>query len=199
MTTEAVANDFKVCQTFLGAKLHDPKDPGADLADMLVQVVVTLFNLTEKHFEVWKEIKDSADVPTFGFRYHVGLEPVKVNVERMLDIFRTGIRDLRDIWVDILGAGDFGEIEKLGAFAGKTFRFPAGLWAGVIYDYALAYHKKKMSPEHLIKSLVPMYLARTASFIMEAEDMEHNGAEMEIERLCGEFESKKDYFIKNWS
>src|SRR3972149_2330942 len=29
MTTEAIANDFKVCQTFLGAKIHDPQDPGA--------------------------------------------------------------------------------------------------------------------------------------------------------------------------
>src|SRR4030067_1485346 len=48
MTTEAIANDFKVCQTFLGAKIHDPKDPGADLADMLLQVVATLFNLTEQ-------------------------------------------------------------------------------------------------------------------------------------------------------
>lgn len=199
MTTEAVANNFKVCQAFLGAKLHDPKDPGTDLADMLVQVIVTLFNLTEKHFEVWKEIKSSADVPTFGFRYHVGLEPVRVNVERMLDIFRAGIRDLRDIWVDILGAGDIGEIEKLGGLSGKAFRFPIGLWTGVIYDYALAYHKKKMSQEHLIKSLVPIYLARTASFIMEAEDMDHNGAENEIERLCEEFQSRKDYLIKNWN
>ena len=50
MTTEAIANNFKVCQTFLGAKIHDPKDPGADLADMLLQVIVSLFNLTEKHF-----------------------------------------------------------------------------------------------------------------------------------------------------
>ncbi|HBO83905.1 MAG: glycosyl transferase family 2 [Deltaproteobacteria bacterium GWC2_42_11] len=197
MTTEAVANNFKVCQTFLGAKLHDPKDPGADLADMLVQVVVTLFNLAEKHFEAWKGIKGSEDVPTFGFKYHVGLEPVKVNMERMLDIFRTGIRDLKPIWVDILGAGDFGEIEKIGSLDIKKFRFPSGLWAIIIYDYALAYHKKKMSPEHLIKSLVPMYLGRTASFVIEAENMDMAGADAEIEKLCMEFEQKKEYLINS--
>jgi small-conductance mechanosensitive channel len=38
MTTTAVANDFKVCQSFLGAKIHDPKDPGADLSAMLYGV-----------------------------------------------------------------------------------------------------------------------------------------------------------------
>ncbi|MEK7280543.1 MAG: glycosyl transferase family 2, partial [Nitrospirota bacterium] len=61
MTIEAIANGFKVCQTFLGAKIHDPKDPGADLADMLVQVVVTLFNLIEKHHDKWKDVNGSKD------------------------------------------------------------------------------------------------------------------------------------------
>jgi len=94
MTTEAVAGEFRVCQTFLGAKIHDPKDPAADLSAMLVQVVVTLFNLVERHAERWKAVRESVDVPTFGFRYHVGLEPVRVGTERMLDIFRTGIQGI---------------------------------------------------------------------------------------------------------
>lgn len=198
MTTEAIANDFKVCQTFLGAKIHDPKDPGSDLADMLLQVVATLFNLTEKHYEKWKDERGSSDVPTFGFRYHVGLESVKVNAEKMLGIFMAGLKDLRDIWLDIIGPGDLGEIESLGSLTGGEFRFPAGLWARIVYDYVLAYHKKVMSPEHLIRSLVPLYLGKTASFVMQAEDMEQEGAEAEIEKLCLEFEDKKDYLVTNW-
>ena len=198
MTTEAIANDFKVCQTFLGAKIHDPKDPGSDLADMLLQVVATLFNLTEKHYEKWKDERGSSDVPTFGFRYHVGLESVKVNAEKMLGIFRAGLKDLRGIWLDIIGPGDLGEIESLGSLTDGEFRFPAGLWARIVYDYILAYHKKVMSPEHLIRSLVPLYLGKTASFVMEAENMEQEGAEAEIEKLCLEFENKKDYLVTNW-
>lgn len=198
MTTEAIANDFKVCQTFLGAKIHDPKDPGSDLSDMLVQVVVTLFNLTEKYFEKWKDIKASVDVPTFGFRFHVGLESVKVNVERMLDIFNTGIRDLESIWTEILGPGDFGEIKKLGGISGREFRFSPGLWSRIVYDYAKAYHRKAMSSEHLIKSLVPLYLGKTASFVMEVEEIDQEGAESEIEKLCLEFEERKDYLANNW-
>lgn len=195
ITTEAVANDFRVCQTFLGAKIHDPKDPGADLGDMLVQVVVTLFNLMEKHFYKWQHTKGSADIPTFGFRYHVGLEPVKVNVGRMLDIFHTGISDLRPIWVNILGPGDLGEIEAIGEIPDNSFRFPKGLWTSIIYDYAIAYYKRVMSADHLIRSLIPLYLGKTASFVMEAEDMEQEGAEAEIEELCRSFEEKKDYLI----
>ena len=198
MTTEAIANGFKVCQTFLGAKIHDPKDPGADLADMLVQVVVTLFNLTEKHFDMWKDVKASMDVPTFGFRYYVGLEPIKVNVERMIDICRIGIRDLKSILIEILGPGDFGEIEAVGGLSGKRFKFPPGLWARVIYDYAIAYHRQRMPSEHLIKSLIPLYLGKTASFVIEVENIEQEGAEAEVEKLCMEFEDKKDYLANNW-
>lgn len=198
MTTEAIANYFKICQTFLGAKIHDPKDPGADLADMLVQVVVTLFNLIEKHYDKWKDVKGSKDIPAFGFRYQVGLEPIKINIERMLDIFRTGIRDLKPIWIAVVGPGDFGEIESLGGFPDNKFRLPSGLWARIIYDYARAYHRKIMSPEHLIKSLLPLYLGRTASFVIEAEDMDQGSAEAEIERLCLDFEDKKEFLINSW-
>ncbi|MCC6545163.1 MAG: glycosyltransferase [Nitrospirae bacterium] len=198
MTTEAIANDFKVCQTFLGAKIHDPKDPGSDLADMLLQVVATLFNLMEKHHDKWKDEKGSSDVPTFGFRYHVGLESVKVNAEKMLNIFKAGLNDLRGIWKDVMGPGDLGELESLGNLSVGEFRFPDGLWTRVIYDFIVAYHKKVMSPEHLIRSLVPLYLGKTASFVFEVENMEQEGAEACIETLCLEFENNKDYLVTNW-
>jgi len=198
MTTEAIANDFNICQTFLGAKIHNPKDPSTDLGDMLVQVVVTLFNLTEKHYEKWKRIHGSKDVPTFGFRYEVGLEPIKVDVERMIKIFKVGLRDLKHLWIKILGPGDFSEIELLGELSIENFRFPRGLWPRIIYDYAITYHRKEMSSEHLIKSLIPLYLGKTASYILEVKDKDQDGAEEEIEKLCIEFEEKKDYLIDNW-
>jgi len=198
MTTEAVASGFKVCQTFLGAKIHDPKDPASSLSDMLVQVVTTLFDLTDKHSAAWMDVVGSADVPTFGFRYHVGLEPVKVNVARMLDIFRIGVKELPDIWARVLGQGDFSEIEALSALDDAKFAFPSALWTKVVFDYAAAYHSKMMSPEHLIKSLVPLYLGRTASFVKDVEHSDQQGAEDEIEKLCLQFEEKKSYLVNGW-
>jgi hypothetical protein len=49
MTTTALAGDFKVCQAYLGAKIHDAKDPGSDLTAMLVQVAGALFGQIEAH------------------------------------------------------------------------------------------------------------------------------------------------------
>ncbi|HLE41086.1 MAG TPA: glycosyltransferase [Nitrospirota bacterium] len=199
MTTEAIANNFKVAQSFLGAKIHDPKDPGADLSAMLAQVAGSAFRLMETYRDVWKQVKGSETVPTFGFQYMVGLEHVKVDVNRMLTLFREGVKGLREIWLKILGAGDFGEVEALGTRPDPEFRFPLQLWTRIVYDYALAYHKRKLPLEHLLKSLTPLYLGKTASFVMEVEDRGQEEAEEEIEKLCREFEQGKEHLINNWT
>jgi glycosyltransferase involved in cell wall biosynthesis len=199
MTTEAIANDFKVAQAFLGAKIHDAKDPGADLSAMLYQVVGSTFGLMDTYSEVWKRIKGSEGVPTFGFQYEVGLEQVNVDAGRMLRLFREGIRNLKEIWVEVIGNGDFGELAVLGARPDEEFRFPAALWTRIVYDYALAYHKKKLPAEHLLKSLTPLYLGKTASFVMEMRDRSQREAEEEIEKLCRSFEENKAHLINNWT
>src|SRR5574340_1808613 len=79
MTTTALANHFKVAQSFLGAKIHDAKDPGADVSNMLYQVVSATFDLMEGYANTWAPIRGSEPVPIFGFEYTVGLEHVNVN------------------------------------------------------------------------------------------------------------------------
>jgi len=198
MTTEAIANGFSVAQAFLGAKIHDPKDPGADLSAMLYQVVGSAFGLMESYSALWKGTRGSEPVPGFGFQYEVGLEQVRVDAGRMLRIFREGLMNLKELWIIIVGQGDFSEIEKLAARPDEEFRFPVKLWTRVVYDYALAYHDKKLSAEHLLKSLTPLYLGRTASFVMEAKAMTQKDAEEEIEKLCLEFEEGKGHLINHW-
>lgn len=198
MTTTAIANGFKVTQSFLGAKIHDAKDPGADLSSMLYQVVSATFELMETYHDVWMPIRGSEPVPAFGFEYTVGLEPVNVNTARMLNIFREGLRNLGEIWLNILGTGDFCEVERLGTLTDEEFHFPIGLWTRIIYDYALAFHKRALPIEHLIKSMTPLYVGKTASFILQAKDMGQQEADAEIEKLCMEFESRKDYLATSW-
>jgi hypothetical protein len=152
----------------------------------------------ETYTDIWMPIRGSHAVPAFGFEYTVGLEQVNVNTDRMLNTFREGLHNLGEIWLDILGAGDFKEIERLGALGDDDFHFPAGLWTRVIYDYALAFHNKKMPVEQLIKSMTPLYVGKTVSFILRAKDMGQQDAEDEIEKLCIEFENGKDYLANNW-
>jgi len=199
MTTTAIANSFKVTQSFLGAKIHDAKDPGADLSSMLYQVVSATFDLMENHAPVWLPIRGSEPVPAFGFEYTVGLEHVSVHTGRMLAQFREGLANLQEIWREVLGAGDFSEVQRLGVQSDAEFKFPPALWARVIYDYALAFHRKQMLPAHLIKSLTPLYIGKTAAFILAADAMTPAEVELEIEQLCLAFERDKDYLASAWA
>ena len=200
MTTTAIADGFKVCQSFLGAKIHDPKDPGADLAGMLVQVVSCVFDLMEAYEERWKAVESSEAVPLFGFPHGVGLEPVKVNVGRMLSIFRQGVRDLGEVWARALAEETLASVTALAGEEGddEAFRFPDPLWVRVVYDFALAYRRRALVRDQLLRSLVPLYLGRTASFV--AQNMNSGAEEVEaaIRELADEFVRQKPYLRERW-
>ncbi len=198
MTTTAITGGFKVCQSFLGAKIHDAKDPSVDLSAMLTQVVSSVFSLMETNHDHWVRVSESKPIPLFGFEYTVGLEPLKVNVERMIQSFQTGLRELDSIWQQALATETFAQVRKLGELPNDQFRYPPELWVRTVYDYAVAYHRKTINREHLLKSLTPLYLARTASFMAETQDAGAEEVDRILDGLCQDFERLKPYLIQRW-
>ncbi|MDI6776872.1 MAG: cell wall biosynthesis glycosyltransferase [Syntrophales bacterium] len=199
MTTTAVANNFKVCQSFLGAKIHDPKDPGADLSAMLYQVVGATFDLMETYPEVWRTVKGSEKVPTFGFQYAVGLEPVSVNLDRMIDKFRLGIKELIGLWKLFIPKEIINFLHKMEVVRKVEFNIPDEIWVEIIYSFAVAAHGKVLNKEHLLKSLTPLYLGRVASFVIETWESSAVEVEENIDRLCMNFENGKSFLLNNWA
>jgi hypothetical protein len=198
MTTTAIVDGFRVCQSFLGAKIHDVKDPGVDLSAMLTQVVSSVLSLMGTHASTWATVDGSAPVPMFGFEYTVGLEPVNVNVERMISIFRTGLRDLGSVWERALSPATLREVRDLASTADDDFRFPPEAWVHTIYDFACAFHAAGINRDHLLKSLVPLYLGRTASFVLETRDAGAGDVEAILESLCRSYEELKSYLKQRW-
>jgi hypothetical protein len=197
MTTTALAEEFRVCQAFLGAKIHDPKDPGSDLASMFVQVASSVFDLMETYRSRWAAVTSAEEVPLFGFPHGVGLEPVHVNLERMVSIFRQAARDLREVWELALAPETLKEIAAL-AESAAPLRIGDGLWVQVVYDFALAYHRRALPAEHLLRSLLPLYLGRTASFVQETSSSSAAEVESLIRRLADEFVARKGYLRERW-
>src|SRR2546423_1322452 len=198
MTTEAIASGARVCQSFLGAKIHNPKDPSADLSAMLMQVMGALFALMEQHEGLWSRQEGSHPVPLFGFPYEVGVEPVHVNVERMVSHYRQGLTDLEPIWREILADDTFTQLRNLQGTSGTDCRIPDELWVQVVYDAATAYRKRIMPRDHLLKALTPLYLGRTASFVYATQGLTSTEAEQKIEALCHTFERMKPYLVEHW-
>ncbi|MDH5202138.1 MAG: glycosyltransferase [Nitrospirota bacterium] len=198
MTTTAIANNFRVCQSFLGAKIHDPKDPGADLSEMLYQVLGSTFDLMETYQDVWKKVTISQPVLTCGFQYAVGLEPVLVNLDRMIDKFRLGVKELMEIWKGLLSQEIIDFLHRVEELPKEEFYIPDDIWVEIIYSFATAAHKKIINKEHLLRSITPLYIGRTASFVIETWNSDASEVEEKIEQLCKMFEDKKSFLIENW-
>lgn len=199
MTTTALAGNFRVCQAFLGAKIHDAKDPGADLSAMLYQVVSATFDLMETYYESWSNITGTTQIPTFGFEYAVGLEPVAVNLERMMERFSLGVHELLDIWRTFLSQETIDFLCEASQRKGDDFRFPDEVWVETIYHFALAQHNRTLGKEHLLKSLTPLYIGKVASFVMEMHDSSSEEVEERLDRLCREFEKQKPLLLEKWA
>jgi glycosyltransferase involved in cell wall biosynthesis len=197
MTTTALAEGFRVCQAFLGAKIHDAKDPGLDLAGMLVQVVSSVFDLMGTYHARWREVRNVEQVPLFGFPHGVGLEPVRVNVENMHAIFRQASRDLAEVWQHILSPRTLAQVTELGASADAA-SFADALWVEVVFDFALAYQRRALPREQLLRSLVPLYLGRTAAFVQGTADSGADEVEAHIRALADEFVARKPSLLERW-
>ncbi len=197
MTTTAIARNAKICQAYLGAKIHDPKDPAADLSAMLAQVVGSVFTLMEDNESLWKTVVGSEHVSLFGFQYEVGLEPVPVSVDRMLKAFELGLKEFLPLWDGVLPQEVLSELKSMYPVT-PTVKFSDDLWVQVIYGLAIAAHRKAMTREHLLRSFTPLYLGRVASFVLETQEYSHGAVEAKIEELCQVFERLKPYLIQQW-
>ncbi len=228
MTTSALTGGFAVCQTRLGAKVHDPKDPGADLGPMFRQVVGTILRLAAAHSSAWLGVRGSHDIPAYGFERIIDPPPLDVNTIRLLSELHAGSLTLADTWRAMLDPSNVeavlalaeeagtlvdGASRKLGiggegsaatpstvemAEALAAFHFPDDLWARVIYDLILATRTGRIEVGTMVAALVPIYFGRVGSFVIENRHVTTADAEERVERQARQFELLKPYLVERW-
>lgn len=201
MSTKAICEGYKICQAFLGAKIHDHKDPASSLGPMFQQVIGTLFKLMERYEDRWKNIKGSSPTALYGFRSEVYPENLSVAPEAMLQKFRAGYGEEKEYLATFLPAERMGELEEIASRSDAEFSFPIQTWVRLVWDYAVAYRRSPKAEETINKlmlSMAPLYFGRTASFVKETWDMPTYEAEERIEKLCDVFEEEKDYLRQRW-
>ena len=229
MTTSALTGGYAICQTRLGAKIHDPKDPGSDLGPMFRQVVGTILRLASTHPDNWLAIQGSHDIPAYGFERIIDPPPLEVNTLRLLSEFHAGSLTLADMWRSMLSpesleavlelaeeAGRLGDAAraKLGiggdvasttattlemAEAASAYHFPDDLWARIVYDLVLTARNPPHPLESLVAALVPIYFGRVGSFVIENRHITTEQAEDRVERQAREFELLKPYLVQRWN
>ncbi len=198
MTTNAITNNFKICQSNLGVKTHDAKDPAESLGPMFRQVVHTLFVLMEQHEAQWKTIKGSRTVPLFGLHKFMEPEPIKVNLDRLVTEYKTGFRQFKGLYQDIFCSECFEELKRCATKAKTKFLMPVTTWVHVLYETAATFHSWKHNRTQLVNLVTPLYLGRVASFINRTRKMTSIQAEEVVEEQAQIFEDYKDYLIQVW-
>lgn len=197
-TTTALAEGLAVGQAFLGAGRRGPRDSGAALGPTFAEVVGTAYALMEDYRTAWWPVVETSPVPTFGKAAAVGVEPVSVNVDRMVTTFRQGLADLMPVWRRVLADETCAALSEMADGPESVPRFPAELWAQVVYDGAVAYHQRLLPRDHLLRALVPLYLGRAAAFVEDTTSLDATAADAEVETLCAAFESTKPYLLDRW-
>jgi hypothetical protein len=196
MTTTAVAEGHRVAQAFLGAKIHDPKDPGADLGPMLRQVVSTLLEMMQLYEGRWRDVRGSQPVPLFGFPYAVGLENVPVKLERLAEAFRRATSELPPVWELFLSPGTLGSV--LEAARAPVPQLPDEVWVDIVHETAAADRWRRLPRASLASALLPLYLGKVATFVSEVKDAPPGEAEDRLSALAETFEKRKDRLIALW-
>jgi glycosyltransferase involved in cell wall biosynthesis len=198
MTTNAITNNLRICQSNLGVKIHDAKDPAESLGPMFRQVVHTLFVLMEEHEAEWKAIKGSRTVPMFGLGEFMEPEPIQVNLGRLVTEYKTGFRQFKGLYKDIFCPDCFEELRNCAAKAKTKFVMPNKTWVMVLYETAATFHRWTHNRTQLVNLVTPLYLGRVASFINQTRKMTSSQAEEVVEEQAQAFEDHKDYLIQLW-
>jgi hypothetical protein len=194
----AIADGFSVWEVPLGAYRVQSATRSHDLPTMVAQSLGAVFTVMDRHGDLWLETRGSEPVPGYGDLPPSLTEPLDVDVERMIEACRLGLRDLTTIWEHIMTAETLGDVLTLGVSDPARFRFPDDLWARVVYDFALGHHYGVVHREHLLRSLVPLYLGRTAAFIVATRGRNAAFTEAQVDAVGAAFERQKSYLVERW-
>jgi hypothetical protein len=202
MTTIAIARRFNICQAFLGSpKIHNPKDPAADLGPMFTQVVSTLFDLIMDFEFIWKDTFESRPSNIYGFGLGIEEKPptVNVNTDSLYNSFMEGFKKFGKIWEKIIPAPEYLQISKLQEIKDKrSFYYTSDLWARVLFSFATAYRTNAVDPDKLIQSMIPFYHSRILSFVNKTDKASVKEAEEYLENITRVFEKEKYYMVQRW-
>ncbi|MDE3111540.1 MAG: glycosyl transferase family 2 [Chloroflexota bacterium] len=197
MTTTAITRGARVAQAFLGAKIHDPKDPGADLGPMFRQVVGTAFRLAAASAPRWRAVSGSRDVPVVGEVRAVEPEEVRADAALLVRKLRAGAAEHRATWDGALSPDAAAAVRR--ALDEDVPRSLAGAaWATIVYDLLAASARRPERTDELVLALVPLYFGRVAAFIADARDMTTAASERLVEEQAVAFEERKAYLADTW-
>lgn len=194
----AISGGFRLTQSFLGAKPR-VDSRSADLVLAMRQTVGVLFWALQGNFPVCTAQPEADGAPITDPKTVTSVEPVRVNRKRLYEMFVHGVAELDPVLSSILSAPTLADLKQAATAAEDSFRYPDELWVRSVYEFAAAYHKEVISPDHVIQALAPLYRGKAYTFLVENRDASADEVEERVENLCLTFERLKPYLVELWN
>jgi hypothetical protein len=198
MAVTAISAELNCCQHFLGQKAAPASGAGPDIVEAIRQAVGSLFWCLEKYESRWLGRTGSQTVPTFGPDHELSDESPPANQEKIFELFRGGVNELKPLLASILTAETYAQVKAIALLDSNQFRFANELWVRTLYEFAASYHHAVLNRDHLVQSVVPLYRGMLYSFLVQHANSSADEMEADTELLGLEFERQKPYLVERW-
>ena len=194
----ALAGPFRTCQAWLGPRVLATGLRRPGLAEMFKQVVGSAFQALDAHADYWLPRTGSEDVPLLGTALGDPAFALPHDGAPLVQSFARDVRDLQKILRVILTP------ETLAAVVASAEhpdgpRYPDELWAVTVYEFLVAYHRAVMRRDHITQALLPLYLARSGTFLIEHAAGIPDTVNEALESVCVQFERSKGDAVERWN
>ncbi len=199
ITHTAIASGLKIMEALLGSKVHEAKDPGAELTAMFTQVVGSMFTCAKEYEKYWRQVLRSKPVPLLEYPFsHPGPEPVKVDSLRLYSGFRETLSDRRALLGKVLEEDLLRTLTELSS--SQKMQMSPEVWAKTVYSFTCAFARQteEENRNELLISLRGLWLGKTYSFLLQTKDMTDEEANRLIEQEASVFEEQKPFLLSHY-
>jgi hypothetical protein len=197
MAAEALVNGFRPAQAALGPRLLGPGRKRPALPDVFQQVMDAVCACLELHDGYWLARGAAEPVPCFGTLTGAAESGPRPDVTAMAETFARDVAALDPVLRTVLTEPTLAGVTAAAATPAQLL-YDDDLWAATVFEFLLAYHRAVMTREHVTQTLLPLYLGRTAAFLMQHASSDPVIVDAAFESLCLAFERAKPSAAALW-
>ena len=198
IAAEALAGRFGVRQLALGPRRTSVSRARAGLRAVFQQVITAAFLSIEATADGWRNASPAGGDPLPDLDDQVG-PGESVEAAPLLEGFEQDVRNLDEILRRILLPDTHLALKAAAASRDPGPGMPAALWADVVGQFLIAHHHHVILRDHTVQALLPLYLARSGTFLREHASSNPVVVEAAVQELCGHFDLIKPRIVERWA
>lgn len=199
LTTEALLGDWHVGQVDLGTRQEGSIDPGSLTDYRILHAVGTLFRTLTIHRRRWVADPAFVSVPFIGERSPDCLVPCTGCQCQLMAGMREGLVEFGPLMATILPGDAIRAIQTISRMEPDQVTFPAGLWARVVYCFALAYNKGDGDPDRVADTFLSVLYGRITAYLNETRGLSCQQREQVTLGIVNAFEEARPGFLRQWN